>query len=391
VQIVVVGAGVVGCAVAHELASRGARVQVIDPRGIGLGATQASAGILAPHIEGHSAESGSDAASAGDGAPLALRDLGVKSLALYDGFIDRIRSESGRSVEYDRSGSLQIALNDEEARALQTFAAGLARDGVPHAPLCPRDARALEPGLSDQIASALLIPLHGYVAASALTSALGLAAQALGATFASARVESVASSAGAIRVVTDGGTIESQAVVVAAGSWSSLIGAAPRQVAPPVKPVRGQLLHLRRRRRPASRVIWHEASERGAASKLGPSYAVPWADGSVLVGATVEDVGFDEHQTPDAVAQLRAESVALLPETADAVLHAVRVGLRPSTPDGLPLVGPSSTMPNLFYATGHYRSGVLLAPLTAALVADFILDGRRDPALEHTRPDRFGW
>jgi glycine oxidase len=383
VQITVIGAGVVGCAVAYELASRGARVDVLDPRGIGLGATRASAGILAPHIEGHHPP---------------LRDLGLQSLALYDGFIERVRESSGLPVEYDRSGSLQVALNDEETRALRAFAAGLDRDNVPHSTLCPRDARALEPGLSDRVASALLIPSHGYVVVSALVPALVRAAEALGVTFASEGVETIASDGDVVRVVTDQRTIPSQAVVVAAGSWSSrleMAEAGGRVL--PVTPVRGQLLHLKQPRRPASHVIWHDASDRGpvyahaSALKLGPAYVVPWADGSVLVGATVEDVGFDERQTPEAVAGLRAESAALLPETANAVLHDVRVGLRPATPDGLPLVGPSSAMRQVCYATGHHRNGALLAPLTAMLVADLLLDGRWGPGLAHTRPDRFGW
>ena len=150
-------------------------------------------------------------------------------------------------------------------------------------------------------------------------------------------------------------------------------------LAPPVRPVRGQLLHLHFDRRPLGRVVWGT-----------DCYLVPWRDGSLLVGATVEEVGFDETATAGGVKRLLESSAELLTNTPDARFEAVRVGLRPGTPDELPLIGPSSTMPGVYYATGHYRNGVLLTPLTAKLVADLVLEGRQDPNLELVRPDRFG-
>jgi glycine/D-amino acid oxidase-like deaminating enzyme len=180
-----------------------------------------------------------------------------------------------------------------------------------------------------------------------------------------------------VQVSIDGATAEADAVVVAAGSWSSRItvGATP----PPVKPIRGQLLHLAFSSPPASRVIW------GA-----HCYMVPWQDGSLLVGATVEDVGFDEGATVAGVRDLLEHASELLPAAWGARFEGVRVGLRPATPDELPIIGPSSAMPGVFYATGHYRNGVLLAPLTATLTADLVLLGRDAPELALTRPARFG-
>jgi thiazole synthase len=163
-------------------------------------------------------------------------------------------------------------------------------------------------------------------------------------------------------------------VVIAAGSWSTKLPPSP-----PVRPIRGQLLHLHFDRRPLSRVVW------------GPGcYLVPWRNGALLVGATVEDVGFDESATASGVGHLLGSCNDLLTITPDARFEAVRVGLRPGTPDELPLIGPSSTMRGVYFATGHYRNGVLLAPLTARLVGDLVIDGRRDPDLELVRPDRFG-
>ena len=145
-----------------------------------------------------------------------------------------------------------------------------------------------------------------------------------------------------------------------------------------MRPIRGQLLRLAWQGQPLSHVIWGK-----------DCYVVPWRDGTILVGATVEDVGFDERTTAAGVRDMLDAVCELLPEAWRATFIDARAGLRPATPDELPIIGPSPTVEGLVYATGHYRNGVLLAPLTAAIVADLIMDGRRDPALTLTSPDRY--
>jgi glycine oxidase len=363
VNITVVGAGIIGCAVAHELASRGARVRVVDMRGPGLGATQASAGILAPHVEGHID---------------ALLRLGVCSLSLYDAFVARAVKDGSQPVEYERSGTLQVALDADQAAALEAAAKRLAANGVACTLMHGDAARALEPSLSPRICAALLVPQHGYVRVGELTSALAAAAVSAGTTTTMATMRRVESRESVVTVTTSAGDIEGDAVILAAGSWTSTI-AQPLATPPAVRPVRGQLLHLHFNQRPLSRVVWGTGC-----------YLVPWHDGSLLVGATVEEAGFDETATAAGVTHLLESAGALLAATPTARFDAVRVGLRPGTPDELPLIGPSSTMRGVYYAAGHYRNGVLLAPLTAKLVADLVLDGRRAPELELVRPDRFG-
>ncbi|HEU5256743.1 MAG TPA: FAD-dependent oxidoreductase, partial [Vicinamibacterales bacterium] len=250
-----------------------------------------------------------------------------------------------------------------------------AHAGVPHTLMPPHDALRLESALSPRIISALLLPDHGYVRAAELTSALLTAAIQQGAEMIVGSVEEICSASGSCIVRSSAGPLESDAVVVAAGSWS---GRVP-PLTPPVRPVRGQLLQLHFQKRPLSRVVWGT-----------DCYLVPWRDGSLLVGATVEEVGFDETATAAGVTRLLESSAELLTTMPEARFDTVRIGLRPGTPDELPLIGPSSTMPGVYYATGHYRNGVLLSPLTAKLVADLVLDGRRDPDLELVRPDRFG-
>jgi glycine oxidase len=370
VNVTIVGAGVAGCAIAWELASRGAHVDVVDTRGIGRGATYASAGILAPRIEGHSPE---------------LLRLGLCSLGLYDGFIARLERDVGRDIEYERSGTLQVALQADENAALQKSAADLSTSHIPHSWLDPRQARRVEHGLTEDVIGALLVPEHGYVSVAALVDALADAARMKGARFITAPVEEVHGGTRP-RLVFKEETLESDVVVIAAGSWSSDLAAGsirprsgPAAADAAIRPIRGQLLHLSMPARPASRVIW------GA-----DCYIVPWSDGSVLVGATVEDVGFDESATVAGVQRLTTAAIRLLPSLADATFAGVRVGLRPATVDELPAIGPSSTMEGVVYATGHYRNGILLAPLTAVLIADLVLEQRARTELALTRPDRLG-
>jgi glycine oxidase len=376
VKVTIVGAGVAGCAIAWELASRGAAVQVVDPRGVGKGATYASAGILAPRIEGRMPE---------------LLRLTLCSLGLFDTFIARLRRDSATSIEYERSGTLQVALDERDVIALKGAAGHLSDAHIPHSWLEARHARRVEPSLSADVIGALLIPEHGYVGVTALVEALAVAARARGVEFLGGRVDEIRGGEPA-RTVTSDGLIESDVVVIAAGSWSSQLapagsgdaasgtGGAPHSVRPsPVHPIRGQLLDLRMPARAASRVLWGTHC-----------YIVPWHDGTVLVGATVEDVGFDESATVAGVQQLSAAAVRMLPVLEQAAFSGVRVGLRPATSDELPVIGSSSTMPGIVYATGHFRNGVLLAPLTALLVADLVLENRARTELALTRPDRLG-
>lgn len=358
-----IGAGVVGCAVGYELARRGARVRILDMRDVGQGATRASAGVLCPHIEGHAAP---------------LLQLGVRSLDLYDDFIDAVRTDSNLPVEYRRTGTLEVALTEDEAAKLRAAADRHKRAAVEHRYVSAREVLELEPGLSEQVTGGLFVPAHGYVVVSTFTRALAAAAIARGATLERATVVRHVSQNGShVRIAVDEDLVEADCVVVAAGSWSSGISVGAAH--PPVKPMRGQLLHLGFPVAPASRVIW------GA-----DCYMVPWEDGSLLVGATLEDVGFDESATVAGVRDLLEYACELLPAAWSASFEAVRVGLRPATSDELPIIGRSASMPGVIYATGHYRNGVLLAPLTARMVGDLALTEEAAPELSLTRPDRFG-
>ena len=363
-DITVVGAGIIGCAVAYELGRRGADVQVLDCRDVGRGATQASAGVLAPFIEADH--------------PGPLRALGVRSLELYDEFVADVVADSGDDVPYERTGTIEVATDEASLARLEQARMGLAAAGVDCRLLGRAEAREVEPHLGKAARGALLVPSQGFVGAAALTAALCRAGVRHGVSFLSSRTASRVSAADSgIEVETTAGPVTSDSVVLATGSWAARVavdGEAPL----PIRPVRGQLLRLMWPGNLLARVIWSPRC-----------YVVPWRDGSVLVGATVEEVGFDERATVSGVTTLLDAVGDLLPATKDAGFDEVRVGLRPGTPDDLPALGWSGTVPNLVHATGHYRSGILLAPITARLVADLVLDGKEDPLLEAVAPSRF--
>ena len=364
--MIVVGAGIIGCTVAHELAAAGARVQVIDARRPGQGATRASAGILAPYIEGHDLS--------------ALRTLGARSLELFDPFIVRLRRDSGRDVVYQRNGTFELALSDADVDRLSAISAALSKEGIKNRWIPPHAFEDCEPFANAGAKGALLITTHGFVGVTALTLAAAAAAERFGATF---TVETGAirihpAAGGSVRVASASSSWDADRVVLAAGSWSSQITVEGADEVP-VKPVRGQLIQLKTTAGTFKHVVW------------GPDgYFVPWPDGSVLVGSTVEDVGFDENYTDEGVAKLRNAAAALAPSLADAPMMEVRTGLRPRGPDDLPILGPSSAVPGLIYATAHYRNGVLLSPLTAQLVKNLVFDGGADPALGDLAPARHG-
>lgn len=359
-DVVVIGAGIIGCSVARELARRGARVRLFEARTVGAGATQASAGMLAPYIEGHDRG--------------LLFELGVRSLGMYDTFVREVAEESGLAVEYRRCGTLEVATDEQAAARLRASSAAetvltwLDRDA----------ARAREGALAESIEGAVLAPGHGYVAVQSLMDALAWGALRHGVQIEAAhRVTGIRADRSGVRISTEDGTAWSaDQVVVAAGSWTGRLDVDDSAVAT-IRPVRGQLLRLHWRGDPLSHIVW------------GPDcYVVPWRNATVLVGATVEDVGFDERTTAAGVRDLLDAVCALLPEAWGATFIEARVGLRPATSDELPLLGPSERSERIVYATGHYRNGVLLAPLTAQLLADWIADGKDDPALRALRPGR---
>jgi glycine oxidase len=363
-DVLILGAGIVGCAIADELSRRGARVTVADPRGISKGASQASAGMLAPFTEGlHDP---------------VLEALGAQSLDLYDSLIERLQSD-GHDLVYGRGGSIDVALDDATAAVLAARAGDLSKAGIAHRLLDPMEARHVEPSLAPDTAAALTIDAHGFVGVPQLAAALWGSAERRGGGLVAEAVRRIVPGHGTVRVELETTSRDAPYVVLATGCWTGridLAGAPPL----PVRPVRGQLVVLR----------WPDGDV-PRRTLWGPRcYAVPWPDGTLLVGATVEEAGFDERATVAGVHDLLAAVSELIPRAWNATMSNVRVGLRPATTDDRPIIGASKRIEGLVYATGHYRNGVLLAPITARLVADIIEGKAVDPTLDACAPGRFG-
>jgi glycine oxidase len=361
VRIGIVGGGIVGCSAAWRLARHGADVIVFEQRRVAGGATHASAGALVPYVEAHE--------------PGPLQDLTVRSLNLYDQFIAELREESRASVEYARCGSLEVAFSKSEEDVLRATARRFAAADVRW--ISAAELLGIEPALAPTIRGGLVVASHGYVSAPQLTNALAQAATAKGAIFRTAHVIRVDSMEHAAVIVTEAGAVERfDRVIIASGAWGGLLeieGHAPL----PIRPVKGQLLRLRGPH--LSHLLWSRTC-----------YIVPQQNGDVLVGATMEDADFDERPTAGGVAQLLTAAVGLVPSIADGEFLEVRVGLRPATDDNLPLVGYARGSDSIVLALGHFRNGVVLAPLTARILTDLILDRINDPALKILTPARFG-
>ncbi len=339
-------------------------MRVLEMRAAGGGASWASAGLLAPYTE------------AEPSSPLLA--MGVRSLSMYDDFIARVRERSGRPVEYARTGTVEVATSSEAAARLRASVDAFAVTDAGMRWLTQDEVRRLEPSVTRSIDGAVFVETHGFVGVQSLISALVQSARLAGASFETpAEAVAVELEATGVTVIAGDRRLSADHVVLAAGSWSSRvrIGDVP---APPVRPVRGQLLRLgwTASERPA-RVVWTE-----------DCYIVPWSDGTVLVGATTEEVGFDESTTAAGVQGLIAAAIRALPGAASAGLLDARAGLRPASADGLPYIGRRVRAPHVTYATGHFRNGILLTPLTAALVASSVLEGATDDVEQWTSPNR---
>lgn len=350
-DVAIVGGGVMGCAVALRLAQRGIAVTVIE-RGIpGAEASSAAAGMLAPQMEVE--------------GPGPMLELGLRSRALYPALAVELADATGIDIGYVKSGVLAVALSAADARALEARRVWQAARGMRVELLSGPEARAREPGLGDAVLAALHLPDDAQVNPRALAPALSQAAAAAGARFLQGRyVRRVRVAAGvATGVELDGETLHAERVVVAAGSWSGLVEGAgvPASV---VRPARGQLVAIETRP-PLFRCVL---------SVEGRGYLVPRRDGTVVAGSTVEMVGFRKEVTVGGLAEILNLACTLVPALADAPVKDSWSNFRPYTEDHLPVLGTTSVR-GLFLATGHYRNGILLCPVTAQAIADLIATG----------------
>lgn len=366
-DLAVIGAGVIGLSCAWRAAQAGLSVVVLERDEPGAGASGVAAGMLAPVTEADFGEE-------------ALLRLNVEARALWPGFAAELSEVSGRSTGYAEYGALVVAADRDDVEELRRLHGYQERLGLRSAWLGARAARALEPGLSPRIGGAIDAPDEAHVDPGAVVRALVEAiANAGGRVVAGAEAEALDTTAGRVCgvLLAGGEQVRAERALVAAGAWSAEGELGTEAAAPEVRPVKGQLLELRTRggmSPPATRLI-----------RTPRCYVVsrPVAEGGarVVIGATMEEQGFDTTVTAGGVFRLLEAAYEVLPDIAELELVKARAGLRPFMPDGRPAIGPG-LIDGLLFATGHGRNGVLQAPLTARAVVELLRGGTVPEAVQ---------
>jgi glycine oxidase len=371
--VAIIGAGVVGLGIAWRLAARGVEVAVFDKGAAGAGATHAAAGMLAACAE---AEPGEE----------ALVTLGRDSQARWPAFADELKQASGIDVDLRREGTLVLALTADDQARLFHHLEFQKKLNLPLQWISAAETRRREPHLAGKLAGAVFSPEDHQVDNRKLATALAIAAKAAGARIHEHQPVAAISSQGRRVdgiVLADGRKHAADVVVLAAGAWSrgiarSIADMAPQSL-PPVRPIKGQMLALRMD--PAAPLINHVI--------WGPGiYLVPRRDGRLIVGATVEEKGFDSTLTAGGLLTLLEAAWRAVPAIEELAIDEMWVGHRPGSRDDAPILGPAP-LDGLIYATGHHRNGILLAPVTADTIARLVLDGTLDPAIRPFGIERF--
>ena len=361
-DVVIVGGGVIGLAIAREIC-RNRSVVVLERGAIGEGTSWAAAGMLSPQ---------SEADRAGP-----FFDFSLASFNMFERFAADLKAESGIDPGYERSGLLLLSSTDEESAVLRLRAEWQQREGFSAEIVSRERALEMEPLLTADFRDALYLPNDQQVTPRKLVAALAESCRRRGVEIRSGTaVTAVLSDAGRVTgVVGNGNVIPAGQVVLSAGVWSGTIdGLAPKI---PVNPRKGQILSLQMPERTFGHMI-----------RWGHAYFVPRPDGELVVGATNENAGFDRSLTPAGIGRLLSDAQRISSHVGSYPIRETWSGLRPGTPDELPVIGESA-IKGLIYATGHYRNGILLAPLTAVIIAALIDGSQLPTAIEAFSPMRW--
>jgi len=370
-DVVVIGAGVIGLSCAWRAARRGLSVLVVDRAEPGAGASGVAAGMLAPVTE---AEWGEE----------ELLELNLAGASAWPSFAAELEEEGGTPSGYVESGALVVAADRDDAEELRRLLAFQRSIGLEAEWLSGRACRRLEPGLSPRVPGG--IDARGDHQADPRATALALlrALAHAGGELLSGHSASVAlRGERAVGVELEGfGRVEAGSTVVATGAWTSALAGVPPEALPPVRPVKGQILRLRR---PPTAPVLAERLIR-----TPRCYVVARPSGEVVIGATVEERGFDDRVTAEGVYVLLEAAREVLPDVGELEWVEARAGLRPGTPDNAPVVGADVDVEGLVWATGHYRNGILLAPLTGEAVAALLAGESLPEVMRGFGPGRFG-
>jgi glycine oxidase len=362
-KVAIAGGGVIGCAIAYYLTQAGVDVVVVERGELAGEASGAAAGLLIPP----------DRAA----APGPFRDICLASLALYQPLIDRVERESGVDVQPMASGMLIVAQTPGREELLKAHAKWQNDHGMPAEWVDAGELQELEPALSPKVLGAVYSRGDLNVDPGQVTRALALAAKAGGAELRTNTMLTgfVGRGPKIIGISTNEGEITADAVVLAAGPWTEVL-AMRLNAKVPTPPMRGQMIAYKSS--DLRHAIWGE-----------DGYLVPKRGGILYAGATVENVGFRKRTTPRALAGLRRMATELVPSLRRAKVESEWAGLRPGSPDDLPIIGRLPKRQNVYVATGHFRNGILLAPITGKLMTQLICEGKAEMSLRPFSPARF--
>lgn len=365
-DVAIIGGGVIGLGVARALAQRGVRdVLIVERSSLGAEASSAAAGMLAPQAEADAADD--------------FFQLCCQSRDLYPAFAQSLYAETGIDIELETSGTLYLAFTEEDERELVKRYEWQTRAGLEVEKLSAESAILFEPCISTDVRAALRFPLDTQVENRRLISALATANEALGVNvLTGVSVDSLNIKRNRVTgIETSRGFVACEKVVIAGGAWTSQVinEALPN---PRIEPVRGQMVSFEATPQITRHVIY---SPRG--------YVVPRRDGRLLAGSTTEHAGFDKRVTAAGVQSIVTSALEISASIARLPLTSTWAGLRPRAADGLPVLGPCAEIAGVFYATGHYRNGILLTPITAELLACAIVDEEVSPPLQIFSPERF--
>jgi glycine oxidase len=363
-EVVVIGGGVIGLTIARALAQRGVRdVCLMERASLGAEASFAAGGMLAPQTEANGRDD--------------FFELACQSRDLYPSFAAGLREVTGIDVELDSTGTLYLAFTEQDLEEIDKRHEWQIQAGLVVEKLTPSDARELEPCVAETVLGALRFPQDIQVENRRLLNALVNSVDKLGVRiYTNTNADSLLAEQGRIKgVQTSCGFVSCRTVIIAAGTWSSLI---QRSKTPPIEPVRGQMICFDAKPQLTRHVIF---SPRG--------YLVPRQDGRLLAGSTSENAGFTKHVTAGGLSSILAHALEITPTVSHLPVVDTWSGLRPRAADGLPVLGPCDEIDGLFYATGHYRNGILLAPVTGELIAEAVVAGHVSSLLAAFSPNRF--
>ncbi|MBI4854237.1 MAG: glycine oxidase ThiO [Acidobacteria bacterium] len=365
-DVIVIGGGLIGCSIAIELAKKGLKVSVFERSSqLMKEASWAAAGMLAPQSELSAI------------TPMFL--LCQKSLQLYQNFVNELEETTKLDCAYRREGFLQLAFDEESAKNLDKNMAWQIQAGLRTEKLTHDDVKKLSPNISDKVSNSYYLRDEHQIDNRKLTNSILAMAEILEVRFflGSQVTEICVEQNKILGIIANGERHFAAKVVNAAGSWASLLSL-PKYFLPDVKPVRGQMLALKT----DVGVLEHTLH-------FGTTYLVPRRDGKIVIGSTTEHVGYDKRVTAQGLEHLLSQAQKIVPKLAEACFLEAWAGFRPATLDLLPILGEHPQLPGLIFATGHYRNGILLTPVTSSLITNLIITGQESDMLTAFSPTRF--